>query len=149
MVSDFMKEMYNLMIYIGIDIAKLKHFASAISPDGEILMMSFKFTNDGNSFSLLLSNLASLFDDKDSIIGRESTAHYENNLIRYLNSLVSVIIAIPGIGYINDGIIPSTMPMGTVLENSLESFGKCSPTKSNLTSTKRSVYLSADFENPL
>lgn len=85
MVSDFMKGRYNLMIYVGIDIAKLNHFASAISSDGEILMEPFKFTNDGDGFSLLESNLASICDDKDSIIiGLESTAHYGDNLVRYL-----------------------------------------------------------------
>ena len=85
MVSDFMKVRYNLMIYVGIDIAKLNHFASAISSDGEILMEPFKFTNDGDGFSLLESNLASICDDKDNIIiGLESTAHYGGNLVRYL-----------------------------------------------------------------
>lgn len=85
MVSDFMKGGYNLMIYVGIDIAKLNHFASAISSDGEILMEPFKFTNDGDGFSLLESNLASICDDKDNIIiGLESTAHYGDNLVRYL-----------------------------------------------------------------
>lgn len=73
------------MIYVGIDIAKLNHFASAISSDGEILMEPFKFTNDGDGFCLLESNLASICDDKDSIIiGLESTAHYGDNLVRYL-----------------------------------------------------------------
>jgi len=41
-VSDFMKGRYNLMIYVGIDIAKLNHFASAISSDGQELMKPFK-----------------------------------------------------------------------------------------------------------
>ena len=73
------------MIYVGIDIAKLNHFASAINSDGEILMEPFKFTNDGDGFSLLESNLASICDDKDNIIiGLESTAHYGDNLVRYL-----------------------------------------------------------------
>lgn len=73
------------MIYVGIDIAKLNHFASAVSSDGVILMEPFKFTNDGDGFSLLVSNLESLSDDKDSIIiGLESTAHYGDNLVRYL-----------------------------------------------------------------
>ena len=80
-----MKGRYNLMIYVGIDIAKLNHFASAISSDGEILMEPFKFTNDGDGFSLLESTLASICDDKDNIIiGLESTAHYGDNLVRYL-----------------------------------------------------------------
>ena len=36
------------MIYVGIDIAKLNHFASAISSDGEELIKPFKFTNDND-----------------------------------------------------------------------------------------------------
>ena len=71
------------MIYVGIDIAKLNHFASAISSDGEILIEPFKFTNDGDGFQLLVSKLESLESD-DVIIGLESTAHYGDNLIRYL-----------------------------------------------------------------
>ena len=71
------------MIYVGIDIAKLNHFASAISSDGEELIKPFKFTNDNDGFQLLISKLDSL--DKDSlIIGLESTAHYGDNLVRYL-----------------------------------------------------------------
>ena len=73
------------MIYVGIDIAKLNHFASAISADGEVLMKPFKFLNDNDGFSLLVSNISSLSNDKDSIIiGLESTAHYGDNLVRYL-----------------------------------------------------------------
>ena len=43
MVSDFMKGRYNLMIYVGIDIAKLNHFASAISSDAKHPITSFFF----------------------------------------------------------------------------------------------------------
>ena len=68
------------MIYVGIDIAKLNHFASAISSDGEELIKPFKFTNDNDGFQLLISKLDPL--DKDSlIIGLESTAHYGDNLV--------------------------------------------------------------------
>lgn len=71
------------MIYVGIDIAKLNHFASALSSDGEVLIEPFKFTNDGDGFQMLVSKLDSF--DKDSIIiGLESTAHYSDNLVRYL-----------------------------------------------------------------
>lgn len=71
------------MIYVGIDIAKLNHFASAISSDGEELIKPFKFTNDNDGFQLLISKLDPL--DKNSlIIGLESTAHYGDNLVRYL-----------------------------------------------------------------
>ncbi len=73
------------MIYVGIDIAKLNHFAAAISSDGAILMEPFKFTNDGDGFSLLVSKLETLaLEDDNIIIGLESTAHYGDNLVRYL-----------------------------------------------------------------
>lgn len=73
------------MIYLGIDIAKLNHFASAISSDGEILIEPFKFTNDYDGFYLLLSKLAPL-DQNSIIIGLESTVHYGDNLVRFLIS---------------------------------------------------------------
>ena len=71
------------MIYVGIDIAKLNHFASAISSDGEILMEPFQFSNDADGFHMLVSRLDSL-DSDNIIIGLESTAHYGDNLVRYL-----------------------------------------------------------------
>ena len=74
-----------MKIYVGIDIAKLNHFAAAISSDGEIIIEPFKFTNDYDGFYLLLSNLAPL-DQNSIIIGLESTAHYGDNLVRFLIS---------------------------------------------------------------
>ena len=71
------------MIYVGIDIAKLNHFASALSSDGEVLIQPFKFKNDGDGFSLLVSRLE-FFEPDSIIIGLESTAHYGDNLVRYL-----------------------------------------------------------------
>ena len=44
------------MIYVGIDIAKLNHFAAVISSDGEILIEPFKFTNDYDGFYLCFLN---------------------------------------------------------------------------------------------
>lgn len=73
------------MIYVGIDIAKLNHFAAVISSDGEILIEPFKFTNDYDGFYLLLSKLAPL-DQNSIIIVLESTAHYGDNLVRFLIS---------------------------------------------------------------
>ena len=35
-----------MKIYAGIDIAKLNHFAAAISSDGNTILEPFKFTND-------------------------------------------------------------------------------------------------------
>ena len=72
-----------MKIYVGIDIAKLNHFAAAISSDGEIILEPFKFTNDADGFQLLVSKLES-FDKSSIIIGPKSTARYGDNLVRYL-----------------------------------------------------------------
>lgn len=72
-----------MMIYVGIDIAKLNHFTAAISSDGNILIEPFKFTNDYDGFYLLLSKLDSLNQDS-IIIGLEPTAHYGDNFVRFL-----------------------------------------------------------------
>ena len=71
------------MIYVGIDIAKLNHYASAISSEGEVLLEPFKFTNDNDGFYTLVSKLNQFEKDK-VIIGLESTAHYGNNLLAFL-----------------------------------------------------------------
>ena len=71
------------MIYVGIDIAKLNHFASAVNSDGEVLVEPFKFSNDNDGFCLFISKLNS-FSKDELIIGLESTAHYGNNLLSFL-----------------------------------------------------------------
>lgn len=71
------------MIYVGIDIAKLNHYAVVISSDGVVLTEPFKFTNDGDGF-LKLSDELSDYAPEPAIIGLESTAHYGDNLVRYL-----------------------------------------------------------------
>ena len=78
-----MKGMYYLMIYVSINIAKLNYFASVVSSEGEILIEPLQFSNDFDGFYLLLSKLAPL-DQHSIIIGLESTAHYGDNLVRYL-----------------------------------------------------------------
>ena len=118
------------MYYVGIDIAKLNHFASVVSSDGEVLVKPFKFTNDNDGFCTLLSARAS-YDRSSLIIGLESTAHYADNLVeflvfkRYHVCVINTIqastmrknnirktktdkvdtLVIPGIGYINGGMI--------------------------------------------
>ena len=86
-VSVSMKGRDNLMIYVGIDIAKLNHFAVAISSEGKILIEPFKFTSDYDGFYLLLSNLAP-FDQNSIIIGLESTAHYGTTLFGFLSAKI-------------------------------------------------------------
>lgn len=71
------------MIYVGIDIAKLNHYASAIDSDGVVLIEPFEFLNDNEGFYTLLYKLNS-FELDDIIIGLESTAHYGNNLVSFL-----------------------------------------------------------------
>ena len=73
------------MYYVGIDIAKLNHFASVVNSDGEVLVKPFKFTNDNDGFCRLLSAIGS-FDRSSLIIGLESTAHYGDNLVEFLVS---------------------------------------------------------------
>ena len=71
------------MIYVGIDIAKLNHYASVLSDEGEVLVAPFKFTNDNDGFYTLLDKLKP-FEKGKVIIGLESTAHYGNNLLAFL-----------------------------------------------------------------
>ena len=72
--------------FVGIDIAKQKHFASIMSSDGEIISDPFPFLNDIDGFKKLTSKLDHLPKEK-ILIGLESTAHYGENLISYLFSL--------------------------------------------------------------
>ena len=73
------------MIYVGIDIAKLNHFASVVSSDGEVLVEPFEFSNDVEGFRRLSSKLDP-FEKNNLLIGLESTAHYGNNLVEFLFS---------------------------------------------------------------
>ena len=73
------------MIYVGIDIAKQNHVASAMSADCEIIFEPFGFTNDNSGFQKLLDNLSSL-NKEEMLIGMESTAHYAENLTCFLFS---------------------------------------------------------------
>ena len=70
-------------------------FRFDISSDGEILIEPFQFSNDADGFQMLVSKLDS-FDKSSIIIGLESTAHYGDNLVRYLvASLYKVYVINP------------------------------------------------------
>lgn len=73
------------MIYVGIDVAKFSHFASAVNSDGEVLLAPFAFQNSNDGFNLLLSKLDS-FPIQDCFIGLESTGHYSDNIVSFLFS---------------------------------------------------------------
>lgn len=71
------------MIYIGIDVAKFSHFASAVNSDGEVLLSPFSFSNSNDGFNLLLSKLKT-FSTEDCLVGLESTGHYSDNIVSFL-----------------------------------------------------------------
>lgn len=71
------------MTFIGIDVAKNIHFASAVNSDGEVLVNPFPFENSKKGFDLFLSKFES-FDLNNCLVGLESTGHYGDNLICFL-----------------------------------------------------------------
>ena len=73
------------MIYVGIDIAKINHYASIVDfSTGEVIEKPFLGTNNRQGFDLLYSKIKN-FDKDNILIGVESTAHYGNNLIFYFH----------------------------------------------------------------
>ena len=73
------------MIYVGIDVAKNSHFASAVNSDGEVILKPFSFTNSNEGFNLLLSKLKAYPIDQ-YFVGLESTGHYSDNIVSFLYS---------------------------------------------------------------
>ncbi len=69
------------MVYIGIDIAKFKHFASVVSLDGKVIVKPFPFENSRQGFMRLIEEIENF---QDCLIGLESTGHYAENLIQFL-----------------------------------------------------------------
>ena len=56
------------MIFVGIDIAKNTHWASAMNSDGEILLEPFSFQNNNEGFQKFISKLSN-FDKQKMLIG--------------------------------------------------------------------------------
>ena len=73
------------MIFIGIDIAKNSHFASAVNSDNEVIVKPFKFTNDDKGFNLFINTFKN-FDLSNCLVGLESTGIYGDNLTTFLFS---------------------------------------------------------------
>ena len=70
--------------YVGVDIAKYEHVASIVdSKTGELIVDSLHFDNSLKGFKELLSHLSKL-NNKDVLVGFESTAHYHQALFNYL-----------------------------------------------------------------
>lgn len=84
-----------MTLYIGVDITKDTHYAVMTNQHGEILLESFPFQNSKHVFNLFLDSISSfIHDSNDYIIGFESTAHYTDNFIHFLesNNLVFKVI---------------------------------------------------------
>lgn len=73
------------MIFVGIDVAKNTHFASAVNSDGELIFNPFAFSNSAEGFNLLLSKLDTT-NTEQYLIGLESTGHYSDNIVSFLYS---------------------------------------------------------------
>lgn len=72
------------MNFVVINISKFKHDCAVIGSNGEVLVPSFSFCNDYESFASLLSLLSKL---KGEIkIGLEATGHYGQNLKLFLEA---------------------------------------------------------------
>lgn len=71
------------MIFIGIDIAKSTHFASAVNSDGEVLVEPFKFSNDDEGFQKFIKTFCN-YDISSCLVGLESTGIYGDNLTAFL-----------------------------------------------------------------
>lgn len=77
------KAVFSYDLFVGIDIAKYDHVASAYdSATGELVIDSLVFNNNDECFQSLLSVLP---DSDDMVFGFESTAHYHLNLFNFLS----------------------------------------------------------------
>ena len=75
------------MIYIGIDIVKRGHVASAVGEDGKAVVESFRFNNTAGGFSKFLAKLKKAGADAErSLIGMEATGHYWIALFDFLGA---------------------------------------------------------------
>lgn len=73
------------MFYCGIDIAKNKHFASVVDSNGKEIISAFGFNNSREGFNLFMDKLKNI-DLSNTLFGMESTGHYGENLIFFLDS---------------------------------------------------------------
>jgi len=79
--------------FICIDVGKFNHWANVMTPDGEILVDPFPFSNDNNGFRKLQKAIDPYLK-KDHLVGMEDTGHYGDNLRIYLlnhNATVAMI----------------------------------------------------------
>ncbi len=79
--------------FICIDVGKFNHWANVMTPEGEILVDPFPFSNDNKGFRKLQKDIDPYLK-KDHLVGMEDTGHYGDNLRMYLlnhNATVAMI----------------------------------------------------------
>ena len=75
------------MFYIGFDIAKENHYASITDSNGEIIQEAFLVKNSINGFNFFMDKLKEKnISISACLVGMESTGHYGENLIQFLNN---------------------------------------------------------------
>jgi len=76
------------MFYAGIDVAMDKHDCVVLDSDGNVVFEVFTFENNRNGFKTLKKVLRSCSKNPKKIkVGLESTGHYSDNLLAFLNSI--------------------------------------------------------------
>jgi len=72
------------MLFIGIDIASVKHDIAIVSNDGEVLSESFTIDNNIGGFKKLHMEIQSHTESLDVCIGMEETGIYHQNIAKFL-----------------------------------------------------------------
>ena len=69
--------------FICIDVGKFNHWANVMTPEGEILVDPFPFSNDRKGFKKL-HRAVDPYLKKAHLVGMEDTGHYGDNLRMFL-----------------------------------------------------------------
>ena len=73
------------MIFVGIDVAKVKHDCFITNSDGEVLFKAFTIPNSRVGFDELYQKIKSVSDDLYKVkVGLEATGHFSYNILGYL-----------------------------------------------------------------
>ena len=73
------------MIYVGIDVAKDKHYCFITNSDGEVLFKAFTIQNNHDGFDDLFQKILTVTDDLPKVkVGLEATGHYSYNILGFL-----------------------------------------------------------------
>jgi len=83
-LHNFLRKECIIMILVGIDIGKNKHFFSIVDKEtGEILSKPSNFKNNQEGFQFLTQTLSS-YSKSNLLIGMEDTGHYHFALLKHL-----------------------------------------------------------------